>query len=305
MSDVFFDNLCRNLEPERVRTNEDLETFLRRFIDSVISQPTLEKAALEIHTEADWVEVQGYLPYPATCKALAKLIEKTSLPSVRLQVSPMDEHPNGTGFLRCQTRIRGLCGPQEGSDTAHIWEPEDPIRVLRTHLGYLLCQADNGYLAWVLPEEAAETLQARVETECRTGKRRSPFLDWTRILQEWKGVPYVWGGTGRQGIDCSGFVLRLYQEAGYRIPRDSQQQMLMGTWIGTQNGFDSVEEGDLVFFTHDDGKIGHVGISLGGPTVLHAQEGGVCIFSLEPLRESFDPYRASHCVFAKRLRVRA
>lgn len=33
------------------------------------------------------------------------------------------------------------------------------------------------------------------------------------------GVPYRWGGTGNSGYDCSGFVWRVFREAGVNFDR--------------------------------------------------------------------------------------
>src|SRR5581483_7867999 len=46
----------------------------------------------------------------------------------------------------------------------------------------------------------------------------------TAYARSFLGVPYLWGGTSWQGIDCSGFVQLCYRMGGYFIPRDADQQ---------------------------------------------------------------------------------
>lgn len=37
------------------------------------------------------------------------------------------------------------------------------------------------------------------------------------VAQEYEGVPYVWGGQNKEGIDCSGLVLESYRESALRL----------------------------------------------------------------------------------------
>lgn len=90
------------------------------------------------------------------------------------------------------------------------------------------------------------------------------------ILDEasaWLGVEYRYRGTNKSGVDCSGFVLRVYESAGMRIPRTTKEQFTIGEKISRA----SLLPGDLVFFQNTAGKgISHVGIYFGNGKFIHA-----------------------------------
>ena len=71
------------------------------------------------------------------------------------------------------------------------------------------------------------------------------------------GTPYRYGGTTRNGIDCSAFVLSVYGSAmGLALPRVAAAQAQEGERIEKSD----LKKGDLVFFSHGGGRISHVGI---------------------------------------------
>lgn len=82
------------------------------------------------------------------------------------------------------------------------------------------------------------------------------------------GKPYVWGGDGNPGFDCSGLTHAAYAAAGIDIPRTAQEQYNVGPRLppGTP-----LQPGDLTFFGSPE-HIHHVGISLGGTRIVHAPD---------------------------------
>src|SRR5690606_864214 len=82
------------------------------------------------------------------------------------------------------------------------------------------------------------------------------------------GTPYVWGGESARGFDCSGFIIRVMRDLGYKaLPHSAAEQFRYGIPVATQN----LRPGDLVFFanTYKPG-ISHVGIYLGQSRFIHA-----------------------------------
>jgi hypothetical protein len=83
------------------------------------------------------------------------------------------------------------------------------------------------------------------------------------------GRPYSFGGIGSPAFDCSGFVCRVYAEAGYGLPRVSRDQARAGVTVP----IDRIQPGDLLFFADDGEPISHVGIYLGDNELVHASSG--------------------------------
>ncbi|HLX90135.1 MAG TPA: NlpC/P60 family protein [Puia sp.] len=111
-----------------------------------------------------------------------------------------------------------------------------------------------------------------VPIEVMSNERLLQFVD------EWYGAKYHFGGSTREGVDCSAFVSTLMSSV-YGItslPRVSKDQFLSTTRIAKKN----LREGDLVFF-HTYGKrrssVTHVGVYLHNSKFVHASISGVMI----------------------------
>lgn len=86
----------------------------------------------------------------------------------------------------------------------------------------------------------------------------------------WLGVPYRYGGNDHDGVDCSGFVVKVYDDAlRIKLPRTSQQLSEFCPVLDRNQ----LRPGDLVFFdTSRDrrGVINHVGLYIGEGRMIHA-----------------------------------
>lgn len=109
----------------------------------------------------------------------------------------------------------------------------------------------------------------------RGGDGSSSIVDRALSLQ---GTPYVFGGTTRSGLDCSGFTKYVYASSGISLPRTSYEQFNSGVAVGKND----LGPGDLVFFTTYAKGASHVGIYIGGGRFVQASNpnSGVKVSSL-------------------------
>jgi cell wall-associated NlpC family hydrolase len=92
-----------------------------------------------------------------------------------------------------------------------------------------------------------------------------------RLASRYKGVRYRWGGSSRNGFDCSGFTRYIYrQHAGVDLPHSASAQFRMGTPVPR----DQLKPGDLVFFQTYRRGASHVGIYIGDGKFIHASSAG-------------------------------
>ena len=113
------------------------------------------------------------------------------------------------------------------------------------------------------------------------------------LARDLVGTRYRYGGTDPvDGFDCSGLVFYAYGQAGYRVPRTSQELFRAARMIAVREA----DPGDLMFF-QDQAKLSHVGIYVGDGLFVHAPASGanVTIASLD------SPYYQEHLVGVGRL----
>jgi len=72
------------------------------------------------------------------------------------------------------------------------------------------------------------------------------------------GTPYQYGGTSRNGLDCSGLIQLSYSQFGYNMPRTTKQL----SKVGKKTKQRKAKAGDLIFFRtlKRSRKKSHVGL---------------------------------------------
>lgn len=111
--------------------------------------------------------------------------------------------------------------------------------------------------------------------------------DWNRDPGEvaglFLGVPYLWGGNSRDGLDCSALVQAAMLACGRRCPGDSDLQRGIGSAL---DGWEALQRGDLVFWK------GHVAMMLDAATLIHANGHHMAVVA-EALRDAAERIAAA------------
>ena len=142
-------------------------------------------------------------------------------------------------------------GGQDGDEKAYISTRDNNVEVR-----YALNEAikftpskDNGFSGG-----GSSTKQSR----------RSQLVNYAL---QFVGNRYVWGGTSlTNGVDCSGFTMRVMEKFGVSLPHYSGSQAQMGKKVTSA----TMQPGDLIFYAGSNGTVNHVAIYIGNGRIVHA-----------------------------------
>ncbi len=98
-----------------------------------------------------------------------------------------------------------------------------------------------------------------------------------RAAESFLGVPYVWGGASRSGVDCSGLVMLAYDAAGIYLPHYSGAQYADTERVPLYD----IQPGDLLFY--GPGGDTHVAMYIGHGMMIEAAEPGTTVH-ITPIR---------------------
>ena len=108
--------------------------------------------------------------------------------------------------------------------------------------------------------------------------------DIVEFAKTFTGVTYAYGGASPSGFDCSGYVMYVFSQYGYKLDHSARAQYSNGTPIAK----DELRPGDLVFFSNESTTwIGHSGIYIGDGLFIHASSGKAYCVTISALSNSW------------------
>ncbi|MBV7411567.1 C40 family peptidase [Dermabacteraceae bacterium TAE3-ERU27] len=113
--------------------------------------------------------------------------------------------------------------------------------------------------------DAKPAKKAEKKAEKKVEKKKAPAASASssaivNTARRGIGTPYVWGGSGRNGWDCSGFTQWVYRQHGINLPHNDAMQAAMGRRVSRSEA----RPGDLIR------KPGHIGIYVGNGMMIDA-----------------------------------
>jgi cell wall-associated NlpC family hydrolase len=128
------------------------------------------------------------------------------------------------------------------------------------------------YLAPPRPAGSPTARTERVRLDAAPGESASSVNGSVRAVSFARaqlGKPYIWGGTGPRGYDCSGLVQAAWKAAGVKLSRTTYTQIHDGHRTTRSN----LAPGDIVITNHGH----HVLLYVGGGKVIEAPKPGTVI----------------------------
>jgi len=157
-------------------------------------------------------------------------------------------------------------------------------RILQASLNHTLAQVKGQIANYVAQDEAAAAAASSSDLDSA-----SPIAGFPapppdsvaniaiRAAESYLGVPYVWGGASRHGVDCSGLIMLAYDAAGVYLPHYSGAQ-----WDDTERvPLYDIQPGDLLFYGWDGDE--HVAMYIGHGEMIEAPETGEVVH-ITPVR---------------------
>ena len=199
--------------------------------------------------------------------------------------------------------VAGAAGLRSGDDGEMVYELQERLAALhydvavdgdfgsQTEKAVSKFQQDNGLAADGVVGKTTWDILVRLSPESSRGSRPAGDQAVT-IARRYISTPYVFGGTGPGGFDCSGFTQYVFRQMGISLTRMADGQYGQGMPVG--EGL--LRVGDLVFFSTYEAGPSHVGIFAGNGRFIHAGSStGVTVSSL------YDSYWGPRYIGARRV----
>ena len=136
-------------------------------------------------------------------------------------------------------------GSQDGDEKAYISTRDNNVEVR-----YALNEA----IKFTPAKDSSSGASSDGSGSSTKQSRRSQLVNYAL---QFVGNRYVWGGTSlTNGVDCSGFTMRVMEKFGVSLPHYSGSQAQMGKKVTSA----TMKPGDLIFYAGSNGKVNYVAI---------------------------------------------
>ena len=146
-------------------------------------------------------------------------------------------------------------GSQDGDEKAYISTLDNNVEVR-----YALNEA----IKFTPAKDSSSGASSDGSGSSTKQSRRSQLVNYAL---QFVGNRYVWGGTSlTNGVDCSGFTMRVMEKFGVSLPHYSGSQAQMGKKVTSA----TMKPGGLIFYAGSNRKVNHVAIYIGNGRIVHA-----------------------------------
>ena len=190
------------------------------------------------------------------------------------------ENFNATGTITASD-VRMRSQPHTDSGVLGLYQNGTQVAVIGINNGWYKVQYSGltGYIRSDLMEITGAPAAGSAVSDSSSGDS-SLGQQIANLALQYLGYSYVYGAESPScGFDCSGLVYYVYGQFGYSMERRASMQY---AYNGYSVSKDSLQQGDLVFFSSDGVGVTHVGIYIGDGQFIHASTSntGVIISSL-------------------------
>ncbi len=181
------------------------------------------------------------------------------------------ENFNATGTLTA-TDVHMRAKPTTESEILCKVDIDVEVEVIGINNGWfkVIYDGKTGYIRSDLMEvTGAPSSESYSRTEnMASSENTSLGQQIANYALQYLGYNYVYGAESpKDGFDCSGLTYYVYGQFGYDLSRTASQQYKNN---GSSVSKDSLQQGDLVFFSSNGSSVTHVGIYIGDGQFVHA-----------------------------------
>lgn len=263
------------------KINESLNVRKEPNTDSaVLGKIYKNGAAIVLEDLGDWLKVEsgsmtGYISAKyvtvgdeAICKAAATITAKITTNSLRLRKEATTDAGiytllgKGQKVTVLDDSIEGWLKVKYKSYTGYVSSDYAEVTTAYTYGESKEEEAKRiaaEKAAQKKKEEAAKKENSSNKTyKNPTSKTGQAVVDYAL---QFVGNKYVWGGESlTKGVDCSGFVMKIYEKFGYKLPHSSYKLRSVGKKVSESE----MQPGDIICYS------GHVAIYMGNGKIVHA-----------------------------------